>query len=128
MSAGSFTLALEQGATYRRTFTWGTAGTPDVDGNPTLGTPHDLTGCTARMQIRQAYGKPVLLEATTENDGIVLGGVDGTIELALSDTMTDAVALRSPGRYDLEVMYPSGDVVRVLEGPVTVDLNITRTP
>lgn len=126
MPAGQYALALEQGATFRRTFTWGTAGTPDIDGNPTMGTPYDLTGCTARMQIRQAFGKPVLLSATTENGAIILHGVDGVIELDLSDTLTDAVDLRTNGRYDLEVIFPSGDVVRVLEGPVAVDLNITR--
>jgi hypothetical protein len=45
------------------------------------GTPMDLTGMTGRIQFRLEEGAPVLLELTTENGGITLGGTAGTIDL-----------------------------------------------
>lgn len=43
MAAEKLKLLIEQGATFRKTLTW-KAGTPPV--------PVNLTGCTARMQMR----------------------------------------------------------------------------
>ena len=71
MAAGKLKLAIEQGATFRKLLTY-KAGTPAVAVN--------LTGCTARMQIRSAITSPtVLVNLTTENGGIVLGGTAGNL-------------------------------------------------
>lgn len=44
------------------------------------GAPINLTGRTARLQIRDGYDAPsAALALTTENGGITLGGVAGTI-------------------------------------------------
>jgi hypothetical protein len=136
--AAEYPIALEQGATYRDSFTYGVAqldasGSPvlDANGAPVLARAYDLTGCKARMQIRQDYGKPVLVQITTEDGGITLGGESGLVELFISDEKTDLMALPNgkpvtAARYDLELEWPSGDVVRVLQGPVTCDPNVTR--
>ena len=53
-----------QGATFRRRLRWSVKGT---------GVPIDLTGCTARMQVRVEKESPTaLLTLTTENGGISL--------------------------------------------------------
>lgn len=117
MAAAKLKLAIEQGATFRKTLTW-KAGKPAV--------AVDLTGCTARMHIRAEITSPTpLVTLTTENDGITLGGVAGTIVLLITATATAAFAWEA-GVYDLEVVFANGDVRRLLYGPVVVSLEVTR--
>lgn len=129
---------IEQGATFDFDFTWADTVT-GVDANGTTTStmaPKDLTGCTARMQVRCGYGKPVMLEATTENGRITLGGTAGTVRIDLDATVTDAAPIRTlpsgkkvlarRGRYDLEIAWPDGRVDRVLEGRIAFRANITR--
>lgn len=119
MPAATYDLLIEQGATYRRTFTWRQG---EADGEP-----YDLTGCTARMQIRPKAGLGVALALTTENGGILLGEATGQIDVFMSADETDALgATLLRGVYDLEIVYPSGDVTRVVQGKVRVSANVTR--
>lgn len=77
-SPAKLKFTIYQGATFRKRLTW--------KGPLPAQTPIDLTGCTARMQVRPEVESPtVLLELTTANGGITLGGVAGTIELFVSD-------------------------------------------
>lgn len=117
MAAAKLKLLIEQGATFRKTLTW-KSGTPLV--------PVDLTGCTARMQFREeiASAEP-LITLTTENNGIVLGGTAGTIELVITATATAAITW-TEAVYDLEIVFASGDVWRLVYGPVTVSPEVTR--
>lgn len=126
MPAASYDLYIEQGATYRFTLVYGYKdGTVDADGNPNV-IPYDITGCRARMQIRRSRGTEVLVSATTNNGGIVFTDpVGGRMEVTITDEATDDLALKR-AKYDLEVTYPSGDVVRVLQGEVSISPNITR--
>lgn len=117
MAAAKLKLTIEQGATFRKTLTWKTGATP---------TPVNLTGCTARMQLRSEVASPtVLLSLTTENGGIALGGTSGTIVLLVSATAT-ALITWAAAVYDLEVVFANGDVRRLVYGPVTVSLEVTR--
>jgi hypothetical protein len=124
MSAEDVPISIEQGATWGLGFTWHEEG-PVVDGEVTAGDPHDLTGWTARMQIRKKVGEPVLAEATTENGKITLGGATGRVDIKLSPADTDAIGEKT-AKYDLELEDPAGDVYRLLEGAVTISPNITR--
>lgn len=109
-------LTIYQGATFRKHFK---LQNPDK-------TFVDLTGCLARMQVRAEIESPiVLLELTTENGGITLGGVAGTIDLYLNDVTTAAIQWES-GVYDLEIVHPSADVTRLIMGGVSVSLESTR--
>ncbi|MBX7271128.1 hypothetical protein [Stutzerimonas chloritidismutans] len=85
--------------------------------------PVDLAGATARMQIREQVGGAVLLELTTENDGLAITA-PGTITRTLSATQTAALAW-TDAVYDLEVQYPDGTVQRYLQGAVTVSREVT---
>jgi hypothetical protein len=117
MAAGKLKLLIEQGATFRKTLTW-KAGVPAV--------PVNLTSCTARMQFRSEIASATpLITLTTENGGIVLGGALGTIELIITATATAAITWTT-GVYDLEVAFASGDVRRLVYGPVTVSPEVTR--
>lgn len=91
-------LTIYQGATFRKRLTW-------TGPKPTL-TPIDLTGCTARMQVRSEVSSPtVLLELTTENGGITLGGTAGTVDLYVGAIGTAAITW-TDGVWDLEIVFP----------------------
>jgi hypothetical protein len=106
-----------QGATFRKRLRWSSKAT---------GTPIDLTGCTARMQVRaEITSADILLELTTENGGITLGGAAGTIDLYVSDEATGAFTWDG-GVWDLEIVHPSGEVTRLCQGSVSVSPEVTR--
>lgn len=85
--------------------------------------PVDLTGATARMQIRAQLGGAVLLELTTENGALAINSL-GTITRTLSAAQTAALTW-TDGVYDLEVQFPDGTVQRYLQGAVTVSREVT---
>lgn len=96
--------------------------------NPTGGQliykpPVDLTGATARMQIREQVGGAVLLDLTTDNGGLAITG-PGTITRTISATQTAAL-MWTEAVYDLEVQYQDGTVQRYLQGAVTVSREVT---
>jgi hypothetical protein len=85
----------------------------------------DLTGYTARMHVRKyVYSLDPEITLTTGNDRITLGGSDGTIQLFIraEDTRT----LLQSGVYDLEIISPSNEVDRIIEGTFTLSLEVTR--
>lgn len=81
--------------------------------------PVDLTGCSARMQLRAEVLAPdVLLELTTENDGISLAA-DGWISFLITADQSSALPFGdSPPQSwqtavsQLEVVHANGDVSR----------------
>lgn len=114
MAAANYDFTIEQGATEVRTFTWKTSA----------GTPIDLTGYTARMQLRPMLtSETKLLDLTTENGGITLGGVNGTVVVTISASQT--AALTRGGVYDLELV--NGPIVtRFVQGTVSISKEVTR--
>jgi hypothetical protein len=111
----TYDLCIPAGATFSRVIRW------KADGTNT-----NLTGYTARMQIRPtAASATTTLSLTTENTRIALGGAAGTITLSISATDTAAIAA---GRYvyDLELVSAGGIVTRLMQGIVTVCANVTR--
>lgn len=87
--------------------------------------PVNLTGYTARMNIRSTVDATTILHSlTTENSGIALGGAAGTVDLLISATNT-ALFTFGTAVYDLELI--SGTVVtRLLSGNVTLSKEVTR--
>lgn len=109
-------LTIYQGATFRRRLCW---RNPDKS-------PIDLTGCKARMQVCEAVDAPVvLLELTTENSRISLGGVDGTVDLLVDADSTAAINWDS-GIFDLEIVHPGNEVTRLAEGSCYVSPEVTH--
>jgi hypothetical protein len=116
MTAGIKDIIIEQGATFRYSLIW-----KDSDNLPI-----DITGYTARMQVRKSFNSnDPLLSLTTENGGIALGGILGTIVVTATATLTAAIDVRA-GVYDLELQSASGVVTRLVEGKVTINPEVTR--
>ena len=120
MPAHKHNLPIEQGATFCDQVTWRTG--------PSKSSliPVDLTGCKARAQVRPEIDSPeVLLELTTENNRIALGGPSGVVAIEI-DAVTTAEIQWESGVYDLEIIFPGGRVTRFLFGGVTVSKGVTR--
>jgi hypothetical protein len=116
VAAASYNFTIEQGATFEAEIEW-------RDGSNAL---VNLTGFSARMQIRTSIAAASFaLELTNANGRIVLGGAAGTVQLVLAAADTAALGAGSYV-YDLELVHPSGKVTRLLKGAITVDAEVTR--
>lgn len=116
MAAAYYDILIEQGATFRKTFVW-------KDSNED---PVDITGYSARMQIRRKLTSTTAEHsATTENDGITLGQTAGTIAVEIPAEDTAAFEF-TKGVYDLELVDPQGVVTRLVQGGVEVSKEVTR--
>lgn len=114
--AAKYDIVCDQGATFSRELAW-----LDDSSNPV-----NLTGYTARMQVRETVeSSSALLSLTTENSRISLGGTNGKITLLVSATDTAAV-VAGHYVYDLEVVSGLGTVTRLIQGCFTVDAEVTR--
>lgn len=89
--------------------------------------PTDLTGYTARMQVRRSRDpadSTEILSLTTENSRITLGGDTGTISLLVSASDMESITAEN-FVYDLELVH--GSVVsRIVQGEFIVEANVTR--
>ncbi len=132
-------LTIYQGATFRKRLRWSAYPYPveriggvlinkntGLPADPADLQPVDLTGCTARMQVRAEVESPTaLLTLTTENGGITLGGATGVVDLLSAESETAAMTWDG-GLWDLEVVHPGGDVTRLAEGSISVSPEVTR--
>lgn len=113
---GKLNLVAYQGASWDYTLTWLSGGTPV-----------NLTGYQARMQVRESYDSDSTILSLTAGTGITLGGTAGTIYLEASATTTAGFD-GTPNKqfiYDLE-LESAGVVTRLLEGTFTINPEVTR--
>lgn len=91
-----------------------------------------LTGATIRGQIREAHDSASVVATFT---GTILDAAAGKFRIALPDTTTAGLAVDSSGDckrkltcyiYDVEVVYVSGDIERLLQGVVYVSPEVTK--
>ena len=116
MPAGKLDLLIEQGATFKHALL--------VEDNS--GSALDLTGFTARMQLRpEIESADVLLELTTENGRITIAPLTGRLDLEVEADDTGALTFET-AVYDLELIDPAGDVLRLLQGRVRLSPEVTR--
>jgi hypothetical protein len=113
MAAGTYHLAIEQGAVFARTFAWTTAA----------GDPVALDGYTAAMQLRAIPQGPVVADWS----GSLAVQSPGAVALHVAATETALLTVHS-GVYDLELTPPSGpaDTFRFLQGMFNVSREVTR--
>lgn len=116
MPAGTYNFTCEQGAHFERTVT-----VKNSDGTAT-----NLTGYTARMQVRKDVdSSEILVELTSANGRIVITPLTGVLTLII-DSVTTAALIKS-GVYDLEIVETAtGKVTRVIEGQFFLKKNVTR--
>ena len=114
-TAGTYNFVMDQGATYTLQMVY-------QDG---AGNPINLTGYTAKMQLRLKYGAPdpAALTLTTENGGITINGPTGTINILATDEQTLAL---DPVFYvyDLDLIS-GGTIERLIMGQITVRPEVT---
>lgn len=116
-TTAKYNISLQQGASFERKFVWKGANKR----------PINLTGWSAVLQVRVGPGQPILIELSTANGGIELGGIQGTIKVKLSATQTQALTFTS-AVYDLKLIPPSGAGTldrRLMEGKVTLSPAVT---
>ena len=89
-------------------------------------TPTDMTGYTARMQLRPKLDSSTIIEElTTENGKIVIDNVNKTIKLLISATDTAAYTF-STAVYSLEVISSGGQVIPFANGVISLVKEVTR--
>lgn len=136
MSASKLVLpVIEKGSTYSHALYWKncsyleavTAGYTDIEQNWLDSTANatNLTGCTAKLQVRVSLNSDILLELSTLNGGIIITPTFGKIVLSASATTTTALN-GTGGIYDLEIYYTGGNIVRLIEGKVVFKAEVTR--
>lgn len=126
MRAGTYNFTCEQGATFTRLIE---LEEPDLIADPTGNTfvPIDISGYTARMQIRRTLESSTpMISLTTENNRLVINPGDANNQVTITLTDEETSTLTTSGVYDLEIESPDGVVSRVLQGAVTLSLEVTR--
>ena len=111
MPPGRYTLAVYQGDTARWRF--------DLWADAAKRVAADLTGAAVSAQVRDRPGGDLV--ATLPCAVTLPNSVLVTITAAVSAGLPT-----SPSAWDMQVVYPSGDVSTVLAGPVNVTVDVTR--
>ena len=114
MTPGLVHFVCPQGTTFKRTLTY------TLDNIPI-----DLSGYSARLQVREAYYSTEPLISLETGDGITISGSAGIINIQINSTDTSAM-IAGTHVYDLEIQSPSGDIDRLIEGNFTVTPEVTR--
>ena len=88
--------------------------------------PQNLSGVTARMQIREKLTDTAVIdELTTENGMIVINNTNKTITIQISATKTAAYSFTS-AVYSLELVDALGVVTSFVYGNVSLVPEVTR--
>jgi hypothetical protein len=116
MTAAVVDLTIEQGATFAQLLIW----------KDSAGSLINLTGYTARMQIRPTVDSDtVIASLTTENGGISLSVINGSISLSIPAAYT-ALMTFVTAVYDLEMIATDATVTRLIQGAVVLSKEVTR--
>jgi hypothetical protein len=112
-ASGSTSFAVANGAT----------GTYISGGIATV--PMNLTGYTARLQVRSLPSDPdAVLTLTTENGGITITALTGFVAVTATATQTTAI---DEGTYVYDIELVNGSIVtRLAQGQVVVSPEVTR--
>lgn len=113
MTAGIYSFTVDQGATFYLNLIY-------QDSNKV---PVNLTGNTARMQLRRAFDSPAELTLTSADGDIVITGPTGNILITISDEDTGSLEAGFY-LYDLE-LDNGGIITRLIQGQITVAQQVT---
>jgi hypothetical protein len=120
MTPARIDLTIYQGTSYRLPLGWKTR----VDG---VEVPVDLTGCTARMQIRRRLrSTEVELDLGVAGYITIESPLEGRMAVDIPAEVTAAMAFRS-GVYDIEIEFAGGEVYRFAQGAVRLVPEVTRS-
>ena len=113
-TAGTYNITMDQGAQWTLTVVY-----EDSNGNPI-----NLTGYTARMQLRKKFDSTTaVLTLATGGQGITITGPTGTIAITATDEQTGTI---DGGLYVYDLELDNGGVItRLIQGQVTVSPQVT---
>lgn len=111
---GKYNLVVYQGESFSKRFVWRGKNRR----------PINLTGYTAKMQVRESEDAVAELELTTENGGITLTS-GGVIDLVITPQQTGALTFE-PAIYDIFLFAPDGTVIPILRGKFTATKAVTK--
>lgn len=122
MLAGIYNITCQQGSSFVRVIR---IEYPDAV-DPTIFLPFNLTGYSARMQVRRTISSSTtMISLSTSNNGIqITSALNGEITITMTDAQT--AALTSDGVYDLEIISTDNFVTRILQGEFRLSLEVTR--
>ena len=114
MTAGIYNFTIDQGSTWTLQLVY----------NDPQGAPINLTGYTAKMQVRRKFDSATaVLTLSTSNGGISITGNTGTINLIATDEQTGVIE-GGLYVYDLE-LENGGAITRLIQGQVTISPQVT---
>jgi len=88
-------------------------------------TPIDLTGATAKMQVRDtAGGTKLAFTLTSPSGGITIDGPTGTLSIKCTPTQTNKL-FYPKSSYDIMIVDSNGDKIKLLEGFMTLNRSVT---
>lgn len=118
MQPAHIDLDVYKGSTFVKIIQWKTGTTPVAV---------NLTGCTARMQIRKAVNDSAVMDTlSTENAKIVIHEpLNGRFKIVIPAEVSSLYTFTS-AVYDLEIIFTDSTVVRVTEGCVRAIPEVTR--
>jgi hypothetical protein len=103
-----------QGTTFMLDFDWGIAEYPLV------------ANCKAAMQIRKDIkAEDVICEATTENGKIIISLIENRIKIKIPASETSLFDF-DKAVYDIELEFPNHDRFRIVQGQLSLSLEVTR--
>jgi LEA14-like dessication related protein len=115
MPAATYNTTIDQGADWYLNFNYQ---------NPN-GTPVNITGYTAALQLRTSpLAKTTALSLTT-GSGITITGSTGLIAVHATATQTGAIT-NGMYVYDLEITSGQGVITRLIQGTINVSAQVTR--
>lgn len=132
MTPGRVNFVCPQGSTFSPTVTYKIENPnydPNLEENEITNprtNPVNLTGYSSKLQVREThYSTNTIVDLSTINGGITLGGSAGTIDLLIS---ASASSLLQPGTfvYDLELESSNGTISRIIEGSFVITPEVTR--
>lgn len=86
----------------------------------------DLSTYSAKLQVRQNYTSPVLIELSSQEGTIILAATSPNITLSFIDSKTQSMTVFEDMIYDLEITSASGITTRVLEGTFSISRQVTQ--
>jgi hypothetical protein len=88
-------------------------------------TPINLTGATAKMQVRDTKGGSKLaFTLTSPSGGITINGSTGTLTIKMTPTQTNKL-FYPKSAYDIMVVDSNGNKIKLLEGFMTLSRSVT---
>lgn len=114
LTPGQVNFLCPQGSTFRKTVTY------KIDDVPV-----NLTGYSARLQVRETHYSTSTVASLVSGSGITLGGSAGTVDILIDDEVTKDFPAGT-WVYDLEVESSGGITDRLIEGSFIVTPEVTR--